>query len=500
MKYGISFLAILILIIGLNYTKTDSVAALKTAINQLANDPKMSAGQLGVCVMDTKTGEIFSSYNSEKAMIPASTMKTVTTASALAILGENYRFNTTLEYDGTIQNGVLKGNLYLKGTGDPMLGSDEVDDDEQPKVANMATLLSTFVSEIQKSGITKIEGKIVGDDSFFGSTALQPATWQWNDLGNYYGAGPSALNFHENLYYLYFSRSNTVGSLTSVSRVTPSMPYLTFQNEVTIGEKGSSDDAYIFGAPNTYDRYIRGTIPPGTSDFKIKGSIPNPAYFAAYALMEKLENSGIKTQKIATTELERMRENAKISSERTVIYTHQSPTVKEIIARANEKSNNLYCEALLKAMGKKAKGVGSTEKGVEAVLEFWEGRGFDTETFFMEDGSGLSARNAVSAFNMSSLMSKVARDENLFPAFYNSLAIGGQSGTVKYLFSKNKAVGSRIRVKSGSIRRVRAYCGYAKTQSGKIVAFSIMANNFSGSSTPIRQRMETIMLAIANLP
>jgi D-alanyl-D-alanine carboxypeptidase/D-alanyl-D-alanine-endopeptidase (penicillin-binding protein 4) len=117
----------------------------------------------------------------------------------------------------------------------------------------------------------------------------------------------------------------------------------------------------------------------------------------------------------------------------------------------------------------------------------------------MEDGSGLSARNAVSAFAMSSLMSKVARDKNLFPPFYNSLAIGGKSGTVRYLFRNNKAVGSRLRVKSGSIRRVRAYCGYATTKSGKIVSFSIMANNLSGKSTPIRQRMETIMLAIANL-
>lgn len=146
------------------------------------------------------------------------------------------------------------------------------------------------------------------------------------------------------------------------------------------------------------------------------------------------------------------------------------------------------------------KGIGTTEKGVEAVLEFWEARGLDTETFFMEDGSGLSARNAVSAFAMSSLMNKVARDENLFPPFYNSLAIGGQTGTVHYLFKNDKAVGSRIRVKSGSIRRVRAYCGYAKTKSGKIVSFSIMANNFSDKSSIIRTRMETIMLAIANLP
>lgn len=498
MKYIVSVFAIFVLIIGVNYTFPNS--RIDTAIRQLADDPKMEAGQLGVCVMDTKTGEIISSYNAVKAMIPASTMKTVTTASALAILGENYRFNTFLEYDGEISNGILDGNIYIKGTGDPMLGSDEVKENETPQVKKMEALLSTFVSEIKKLGIKKIEGKIIGDDSFFGSTQLPPSTWQWNDLGNYYGSGASALNFHENLYYLYFKRSNTVGAGTSVSRVTPKMPYVVYQNEVKVGKKGSGDNAYIYGAPNAFNRIVRGTIPPGSSEFKIKGSIPNPAYFAAYSLMSKLEASNIKTKKIATTQLEEKRAKIASTKNRTTIYTYRSPKLKAICERANEKSNNLYCESLLKAIGQKVKNKGTTQDGIEAVLEFWEGRGFDTETFFMEDGSGLSARNAVSPFSMASLLSKVGRDENLFPIFYNTLAIGGQEGTVRYLFKNNKAVGSRLRIKSGSIRRVRAYCGYAKTRSGKVVAFSIMANNFTGSSSQIRLRMETIMLAIANLP
>ena len=500
MKYLISVSAILILFFSVSSTTPDSKSALNTAIQQLASDPKMEAGQLGVCVMDTKTGEIVSSYNSAKAMIPASTMKTVTTASALAILGENYRFKTTLEYNGTITNGTLYGNIYIKGTGDPMLGSDEVKENESPKVKTMESLLTTFVNEIQKLGIKKIEGKIIGDDSFYGSTQLPPSTWQWNDLGNYYGSGASSLNFHENLYFLYFKRSTSVGAKTSVSRITPKMPYLVIQNEVTTGKKGSGDNAYVFGAPNTFNRIVRGTIPPGSSEFKIKGSIPNPAYFAAYSLMSKLEQYGIKTKKIATTQLEEKRAGLASTNDRNIAYTYKSPLLKDICERANEKSNNLYCESLLKAIGKKVKDKGTTKDGVEAVLEFWENRGFDTETFFMEDGSGLSARNAVSAFSMTSLLSKVGRDENLFPTFYNTLAIGGKEGTVRYLFKNNKAVGSRIRVKSGSIRRVRAYCGYAKTRSGKIMAFSIMANNFTGKSSHIRLRMETIMLAIANLP
>jgi len=474
--------------------------SLKTTINTLAKDNAMAAGQLGVCVMNASSGEILASYNSAKAMIPASTMKTVTTATAVAVLGSNYQFKTTLEYDGTIENGILKGNLYLKGTGDPMFGSDEIKPDETPKVKNMETVLSELLAAVRSKGIIKIEGKIIGDDSFFGSTQLAPSTWQWNDLGNYYGSGASALNFHENLYYIYFGRSSRVGGSTNIKRTEPEMPYLVLQNEVTLGKSGSGDNAYVFGSPNTYQRYVRGTIPVGKSEFKVKGSFPNPAYFAAYSLMSKLEINGIKTSRVATTQMELIREGNAKTENRTVIYTHNSPLLKDIIRRANEKSNNLYCEALLKAIGKKMKGKGSTEAGIEATLEFWESRGFNVETFFMEDGSGLSARNAVSPFGMASLMSKISRDKTVFEPFYDSLPIGGKTGTVKYMFRNNKTAGSRVHVKSGSIRRVRAYCGYAKTKSGKLVAFSIMANNFTGKSSYMRLQMEKVMIAIANLP
>ena len=486
--------------IGLSYTAPSPKSTLDTSIQQLANDPSLKAGQLGVCVIDVKSGEVLSDYNSAKAMIPASTMKTVTTASALAILGEDYRFQTTLEYDGNISNGTLYGNVYIKGTGDPMLASDEVEEDESPKVTKMNTLLSTFANELKKAGIIKIEGKIIGDDTYFNSTQATPSSWQWNDIGNYYGAGATALNFHENLYYLYFNRSTTVGASTSVKRIDPQLPYITFQNEVTVGKKGSGDNAYIFGAPNTFNRTVRGTIPPGNTEFKVKGSIPNPAFFAAYALMSKLEEHGITTLKTATTQQEEVRVGSASANNRTVLYTYSSPMLKDICKRANHKSINLYCEALLKAIGKKVKNKGTTEDGVEAVLEFWENRGFDTETFFMEDGSGLSARNAVSAFSMAHLLSKIGRDDNLFPTFYNTLPIGGKEGTLKSLFKNNKALGSRISAKSGSINRVRAYCGYAKTSSGKVVSFSMIANNFTGSSGHIRAKMEAIMLAIANLP
>ncbi len=473
---------------------------LNTAIQNLANAPEMQYGLLGVCVMDAQTGKIIAQRNTNKAFTPASIMKTLTTATSIGVLGQDYKFKTYLEHDGYITSeGVLKGNLYITGTGDPMLGSTMVKSNETPQVKKLDAVLSDLLVAVQKVGITKIEGHIIGDDTYF-TTEMPMASWQWNDIGNYYGAGASGLNIHENLYYLDFGRTNTVGKLTTIAKITPEMPYLTFNNEVKTDARGTGDNAYVFGSPRTYLRYVRGTIPVGKTNFRIKGAIPDPAYYAAYALTETLQQNGIKTTKIPTTQLELKRTSQAKYDARSKLLTIESPTLRKIIQRANEKSVNLYCESLLKAMGKKRWAKGSSAAGVKTVEEFWKNRGVNMDGLFIDDGSGLSPRNAITPQGLATILSKVYRDKGLFEPFYASLPIGGRTGTVRYLFPRAKGDGSRIRVKSGSMRRVRAYAGYAKTRSGKMMSFVMIANNFTGKSIPIRKKMETIMLAIARLP
>lgn len=494
-KIAIMLLSICIML----SSTTQAQRTLNSAIQSIVKMEAMESGALGICVMEARSGEILAQYNTSMVLIPASIMKTVTTASSLAILGANYQFKTKLEYDGTItSNGTLKGNLYLTGTGDPMLGSNEVKKNEVPKVKKLTVLMDGFVAALKAKGIQKIEGAIIGDATHFESE-LPPATWQWNDLGNYYGTGASALNIHENLYYLYFGRSATVGEKTTITKVAPKMPFLTFTNEVTLEERGSGDNAYIYGAPRTYHRYIRGTIPVGTSNFRIKGSIPDPAYFAAYTLMNALEKNNIRTQKIATTQHTLQLEGKAVSKTRKTLTTYRSPKISAIIQRANEKSINLYCESLLKAIGKKQLGKGDTKTGIEAVKTYWAAKGFDDKGFFMEDGSGLSRHNGVTAFQMADFLRLVAKNKTIFQSFYNSLPVGGKTGTMRYLF-KNKTFGSKIRAKSGSMNRVRAYTGYAKTRSGKLVTFALIANNFTGKSRFIRDKMAEVMLGIAQLP
>jgi D-alanyl-D-alanine carboxypeptidase/D-alanyl-D-alanine-endopeptidase (penicillin-binding protein 4) len=472
---------------------TFSQINLNQAIKDFANHPSMKYASLSISVLEVETGNSVAEYNPNMSLVPASTVKAVTTATALGVLGHSFTYKTKLEYDGSISKGILNGNIYIKGTGDPTLGSDKMDN-----ALGLDATMTKFSTAIRNQNIKEVNGLVIGDATEF-TTAMPAANWQWNDIGNYYGAGASGLNIHENMYYLTFQRSKSLGTIPKITKVSPDMPYLVFINEVKMDQTGTGDQSYIFGAPYSYTRYVRGTLPASNATFTIKGSIPDPAQYAAYRLIEQLEKEGITTKKMAKNIFEYRREGQDKRLGRRNLATITSPPLSQIIKRTNEKSVNLYAESMLKTMGKRRKGEGSTEKGVEAVYDFWQQRGLNMEGCFLEDGSGLSPRNAITSFQMAQIMRKAAKDKGIFDYLYPSLAVAGRTGTASYMFKGTKAVGN-IRLKSGSMRRVRAYTGYAKTKSGKLVSFSIIANNFTGESKLIRKEMEKVMVALVHLP
>jgi len=218
------------------------------------------------------------------------------------------------------------------------------------------------------------------------------------------------LNIHENRYFIKFQQNEKVGSTPKVVNVQPEIPNLLLMNEVKNDVRGSGDNAYIFGAPFSYTRFIRGTIPVGSRLFTIKGSIPDPPFYAAYLLMNGLEKAGVGTKQLATSQFELDRLGEK-KLQRSTLHTIQSPTLKEIVRETNLKSVNLYCEAMLKWIGEKTKGERSTVAGLEGIKMFWMDRGVNMDGFFMEDGSGLSPRNGVSAFHLASIMRKIRKDK-----------------------------------------------------------------------------------------
>ena len=229
---------------------------------------------------------------------------------------------------------------------------------------------------------------------------------------------------------------------------------------------------------------MRGTIPVGNKIFTVKGAIPDPPLFAAQYLMKFLENGKIETNKMATSFFEIERTGNAIKSDRKTIYTYESPTLDKIVKFTNEKSNNLYCEAMLRMIGKKEKGEGSAEAGLEAIYEFLEQGGMITDGFFMLDGSGLSPMNSVSSYNLAKAMQIFLTDKRIANDLKKSIRVSSRIGN------------GQLRAKSGSMERVRSYTGFATTQSGRLVSFSIIANNFMGKSGEIRRKMEKLMQAI----
>lgn len=461
---------------------------LQNAINTLANDASLRHGTLSVSVIDIESGQLIASHEANRSVIPASSLKALTTATALGILGEDYTFKTELQHDGTINNGVLDGNLYIKGYGDPTLGSDKMEG-----ATSLENLLLSWNNSVHQAGIRQINGAVVADASYFESRSIAPS-WQWNDIGNYYGAGPLGLNIHENLYYIRFQQTSRLGGTPKVVEISPEIPNLTLHNELTSAGRGTGDNAYIYGAPYSYIRHIRGTIPVGSRIFSIKGSMPDAPLFAADELSKTLQRYGVSIQEPATSQMTLSTKNMP-QRQRKTIFTKRSPALKNIVKRTNMKSVNLYAETFVKILGAEQQNKGTRSAGLEVIENFWKNKGLDLNGFYIEDGSGLSARNAVTSFHLAKIMQLSARDTRIYGALYDSLPVGGESGSLKRMFKGTNAVG-KIRAKSGTLKRVRSFTGYATTRAGKEVAFSIIVNNFSGSGGVMRKKLEKVMLAM----
>ncbi len=391
---------------------------------------------VGIYAIDCTTKKVVIEENCDLSLIPASCMKIITTGAALHILGAQYRFETKLEVDETLgSKGVLHGNLFIRGGGDPCLGSNRI-----PGSLSWEEQIRIWADAVEQLGVRRIEGRVIGDSGRW-ELAMAAPSWSWEDLGNYYGAGASALSFHENCISLVFQPGD-VGKEAKLLRAEPPVPLLVFQNEVKTGPEGSGDGACIYGSEFSFLQCIRGTIPAGVSEFTIKGAIPDPAAFCAGLLAKELQERGIE---IVNGDLQ--------GKKRTVFHSTLSPSLGEIVFWTNQKSINLYAEHLLKKMGEVVCQEGSTQAGIRAVTEFWRSQGIDLNGFQMADGSGLSRKNLITPKQMVEILVKIKESEH-FSLFFDSLP----------------QVNDSIRAKSGSMSLIKGYGGYA----GKIAFMAIV--------------------------
>lgn len=457
--------------------------SLQDKVDQFVRDYSLRHANISVCVIDIAAHRIVAEHRPEYVVPPASTLKAITTATALSVLGPNFRFPTELQYDGSISRGRLNGNLYLKGYGDPTLGAGQIDGNP-----DLDGIMETFKTAVAGQGIKAITGSVIGDGSFYDSQGAVDS-WQWADLGNYYGVSARGLNINNNEYTLYFARSTRVGASPRIARTDPEIPWMEFVNEVKQAGPRTGDQAYIYGSPYTYLRYVRGTIPAGSSTFDIKGSIPDPPLLAARELRLALEREGI-----AVANGEQTVQQGINSAQRRVIIRHQSPTLSAIVERANMRSVNMYCEAMVKEIGRQKNKVGSTEAGTEAILGYWADRGVAVEGITLTDGSGLSRANAVSARFMAEVLRKISLDQIIFPIFRASLPRAGYSGNLSGKFKNTGAYG-KLYAKSGTLGNVRGYTGYFTGANGRDYSFAILVSNYTASGGAMRSRMDGLMQA-----
>ncbi|HZW40383.1 MAG TPA: D-alanyl-D-alanine carboxypeptidase/D-alanyl-D-alanine-endopeptidase [Ignavibacteriaceae bacterium] len=452
------------------------------------NSPELKNSQFSVYAEYCSSGKEIFSYNSQFALAPASNLKIFSSAVALCLLGSDFKYETNLYYSGNIEDGVLNGNIYIQGGGDPTLGSNRV-----KTSTPLDSLLILWSSEIKKLGITKIYGSIIADASMYEKFTV-PNYYPWIDIGNYYGAGTSALNIFDNLYYLYFKPGKQINDSASVLRTYPFIKNLKFENDMKTGEEGSGDNGYIYNAPYSNNAYLFGTIPSGVNEFSIRGSIPNPPLTTCYLLQDELIKNSI------TISSSPYVVNDKIDyTNSKLIYKHYSPELKDIVYMINKISFNLYAEQVFKTAGLKMFGEGTTYNGVKAVKRFLDSVGVPTDGLDLYDGSGLSRTNTITTKMMCKLLSFMTTQPT-YDAFYNSLGIAGDPNDISSFknFGANTLIAKNARIKSGTINGVKSHSGYVKNKKGDLISFSIITNNYDGSSSKLTNIHSKIVQMIAD--
>ena len=454
---------LLILLASFSVGAQNLTEKLKIAFRKFETDEQLKYASTSFTVLDANNGGLIFGAQENAGLAPASTLKTITSATAFALLGENFTFNTEFFYTGNIQNGVLNGDIIIRGSGDPTLGSERWPQTQKNQ------LLNQIITALKAKGINQIKGKIIGDDAIWDSQSL-PLGWIWQDIGNYYGAGSSALCWGENQLDLKLIPSNTVGKSVILANENPIYPFLNILNKLKTGAIGSGDQVYAYSAPYTNQIYLRGTYAINLEK-KVGLSLPDPALAMAYDVDDFLHKNEIKTEGFTTSRIVNRSENFELHP----LFSIPSPPLKEIIYWFNQKSINIYGEQLLRVLGAKFGKSDAISDGVKTIQNFWKDKGIATETINISDGSGLAPSDRVTSTTLAKVL-LYAQKQNWYSSYLESIPLH-----------------NNLKMKSGTIGDVLAYAGYANVDGHQAVCFSLIVNNYNGSTSSIRQKMFTLL-------
>lgn len=433
-------------------------------LNNIFSNKILHTASYSYYVADASTGELLSE-SPQLSLVPASVMKIVTTAAALEILGPAFRFKTKLAYSGTLTpgNGILKGDLILHGGCDPAFYSTYFKD-------YYKGTFDSWIDTLKKTGIKRIKGNLIVDLTAMDNSTI-PGDWIWEDIGNYYGTGVSAMTYSDNAYDIHFSSPEQAGKLTNVVSVDPPIGGLNLENHV-VSSIVDEDKTIVYGSPQSYQQVVVGTIPKGKTDYVVKAASPDPAFTASGIFRKMLLKHGI----IIEGKIVKRTQSKSIPI--IELAEKLSPELKDLIVPLNLKSINLFAEHLLREIGRAKNNDPSLNSSTEAVTEFWKSKGIFLDGFFATDGSGLSHSNNICPRTIVEMLAYINKS-NYRDYFYNSLPIAGESGTLRNSFH-GSPLANNLRAKTGTIKRVKSLAGYFTSNNGRKVIFAVIVNNFSG--------------------
>lgn len=471
-------------------------------IDKLAAGPVFKGSHIGVLAVKV-SGDTVAAINPFKRLMPASNTKLISTGLAINELGPDFRFETKLAHSGYIREGVLYGDLYIVGGGDPTIAS--ADSIALPEEA----LMKKWVEIIGNAGIKKINGMVVGDGRFFDGE-FWPVSWQYEDMGTYYGTGGRGLSFYRNTQDISVAAGARVGDPITMTVDYPKTPWMTFYDESKTGEAGTGDDLFLYNTEFAPIAVMRGTFAVDRKPKTENCSNLYPELTCAWYLKEYLQNAGIPVAggagdigpdgKVRNEPLpDKGLYDATPAQELTVIGSTFSPTVEQIARVTNWRSDNYYAETLYRMIGRTNEGSAAYAACCSAEYKALAKIGVSTDEVQIRDGSGLSREDYITPEFFCNFLKAMMSTRN-YEAYMRTIGWPGH-GMYEYRLAKEpKALKERIRYKSGSIGGVLSYSGYVRPTSGKTedtIVFSVIVNNCLASYDVLRPMLDRIVALIA---
>ena len=508
--------------------KSSPTRDLAKEIAAIVEQPPLSRAHWGIDIVDLETGKALYSQNSDQLFLPASNAKLFTTAAALAIAGPNYRFRTTVEAEGKVDdNGRLLGDLVIVGRGDPNISGRVLPYAlKTQRTPPHTQILEEMADQVARTGLKIVDGDLIGDDTFYAFERYAEG-WAWDDLQWIDGAPVSALTFNDNVVFVNVLPGEHPGDKAVVT-VEPETNYYELDNRVVTSSAGVPKRVGIHRDPGSKTIVLWGSLPVGDSGMKEPMSIEDPAEFVAQLFRTMLERRGItirgKTRarhgdgeqffdqqvlhpvippaagaaapspanpSLPTAAPAQQEQPDLNQSPNKILAEHLSGPLLDDVRVTNKVSENLHAELALRLAGKLRGDGGSFEGGVAAVKQFLLQAGLKEDEFTFLDGSGLSRRDLVTPAATVQLLIYAAR-QPWGPAFEESLPVSGVDGSLSERFQKTPAVGL-VHAKTGSLSHVNALSGYGQTQAGTRFVFSIFCNNHNLPASKVLAAMDAMV-------